>query len=120
VEFLVMKNSKLIEQESRTIVALMMICQDYVIADEEFMSNNKIKRNLENTEFWIELAHALYGAISSYLQEKSSVIDGYDDDVAIPESAVRNYAIDPTNRFEMNDMICDTVDNWIKHSRRNI
>lgn len=111
-----MTNIKMIDREAHEIVALVVLCQDYVLADEEFMANEKIKKNMQNAEFWIELAHSLRGAVAEYIRSKSDS-DGYDecDSTAISERTILNFVLDPANRFELNDIICDSVENWLKY-----
>ena len=110
-----MKNIKSINQESNTTVALMVLCQDYVLADEEFMANEKVRKNMQNADFWIELAHGLHGAVSEHLRSDDN--DGYDEyeNVGVTDNMIINFIMDPTNRFELNDIICDSVENWLHH-----
>lgn len=111
-----MKNWNIINKESNTITALVVLCQDYVTVDEEFMSNHKIKRNLQNPEFWIEMAHSLRGAIALYIQQQNDCIsyDEYEDS-EVSDAVIANFALNPSNRFELNDIICDAVESWLKH-----
>lgn len=110
-----MKNIKSINQESHATVALMVLCQDYVLADEEFMANEKIQKNMRNADFWIELAHGLHGAVRESLKVNDD--EGYDecDDTSVTDNAVMDFIMDPTQRFELNDIICDSVENWLRH-----
>jgi hypothetical protein len=112
-----MINIKLINQESHTITALLVLCQDYVLADEEFMANDKIKRNMKDVEFWIELAHGLSGAVSEYIRVNNGEQEGYDEyeSNAVSEKAILDFVLDPSNRFELNDIICDSIENWLTH-----
>lgn len=113
-----MSNWKSIEKESNLTTALVVLCQDYVVVDEEFMSNSKIKKNLNNADFWIELANTLRGTVSSYLHNKNEVDDeGYDEYEAneVSDGVLMDFIMNPANRFELNDIICETVESWLKH-----
>lgn len=108
-------NWKLLEKETRLITALVMMCQDYVLVDEEFMANTKIKKNIESAEFWIELAKELKGAIANHID--AGTTEGYDDfgSLTVSEKMLMSYVMSPANRFELNDIICESVENWLKH-----
>lgn len=110
-----MKNIKSINRESHATVALMVLCQDYVLADEEFMANEKIQKNMRNADFWIELANSLYGAVRESLRVENE--EGYDecDNDGVTEAAIMDFIMDPTQRFDLNDIICDSVENWLRH-----
>lgn len=115
-----MSNWKLLEKETNLKTALIVLCQDYVIVDEEFMSNAKIKKNINNAKFWIDLADALFGAIKIYVCEKNGVdMEGYDDDeFCVSDDVILDFVMDANNRFELNDIICETVEKWLKHFGR--
>lgn len=107
-----------INKEQHITTALVVLCQEYVRTDEEFSNNAKIKKNFKSCDFWIELAQELHGAIALYLQNQDIGFEaeGYDDcDSVITDNEVLNFVMDPTNRFELNDIICDTISGWIKH-----
>jgi hypothetical protein len=99
---------------------MVVLCQDYVLADEEFMNDTKIKANSDNPETWIEMSESLYATVSSHLEKMNGNREGYDDYDAstVTDSMVLDFIMNPKNRFDMNDMICDTVENWIKHAKR--
>lgn len=109
----------MIDKESSAITALVVLCQDYVLIDEEFMANPKVQKNMNNAAFWIELAQALYGKIHEQIKAGfNSENDGaYDDcdECAMPEDVVLDFIMNPTNRFTLNDVICETIDGWLKH-----
>ena len=114
-----MSNWNVINKEPNAIAALVIMCQDYVLIDEEFMANEKVKKHMNSEMFWIELAQELNGKVNEKLQSEmeGEVESGYDDyeDSRVSDTAVLNYIMDPSNRFELNDMICETVDRWLKH-----
>lgn len=116
--FMSMKNIKLLNKESHTTVALAVLCQDYVLTDQEFMESERIKEKMQSTGFWIDVAHNLYGVVSVHLANNMDT-EGYDDFDApdVNDEAVLNYAIDPANRFELNDMICESIETWLKNSK---
>ena len=112
---------KMINKESNLTTALLVLCQDYIIIDEEFASNQKIKKRWNDAEFWIELAQLLRGSLVIYLQEKVGVDnEGYDEyeAVGVSDIMILNFVMNPFNRFELNDIICETVESWINHSGR--
>ena len=101
-----MKNWKFIEQQPSHVAALVILCQDYVLLDEEFMANPKIEKNMRNTAF---------------LCKDSDIEAEYDECevVEINDVDILNFIMDPTNRFELNDLICQTIENWLKHFGSN-
>lgn len=109
-------NWKILEKETRLITALVVLCQDYVLVDEEFMKNSKIKKNMRSPEFWIELAQELRGAIADKLSKQEDD-EGYDEYGAstVSDKTIINYVMDPNNRFDLNDVICESVESWLKH-----
>ena len=115
-----MSNWKRINEEPHSIAAMVVLCQDYVLADEEFMNDTKIETNSNNPEAWIEMAESLYGTVSAHLEKTTGGREGYDDYDAstVTDSMVLDFIMNPQNRFDMNDMICDTVENWIKHAKK--
>jgi hypothetical protein len=115
-----MENWKRINDVPHSITAMIVLCQDYVLADEEFMNNQKIKSSANNPEAWIEMAESLYSNVSVYLEKANGNREGYDDYDAsnVTDSMILNYIMNPNNRFDMNDMICDAIENWIKYSKQ--
>ena len=114
-----MSNWKLMDRESNTITALVVLCQDYVLMDEEFMANVKVQNNMNNESFWIELAQELYGKIheqlsATFVSEHEGAYDDCDE-CGVSEDVVLNFVMNPTHRFDINDIICETVDGWLKH-----
>lgn len=109
-----MMNYKNITNESNVTVALIVLCQDYILFDDELMKHSIIKRNLKSDVFWIELSKHLYGTISSYLESKRFDESEYDEfeDTSVKEFEVLEFILDTDNRFELNDMILDTVEDW--------
>ena len=117
-----MGNWKAINSESSAIAALVVLCQDYVLIDEEFMANSKVQKNMNNESFWIELAQELHGKVhgqlnAKFAQENEGAYDDCDDCV-VPDDVVLDFIMNTTNRFELNDIICETIDNWLKHFGR--
>ena len=112
-----MSNWKEINNESNMTAAMVVLCQDYVLADEEFMSNAKIKKNMNNAGFWIELAHSLHGAVGNHLCNTAEDSDGYDEYEAsgVTDGAIMNFVMNPKNRFELNDIICESIDSYLSH-----
>ena len=104
-------------QQSNDITALIVICQDYVLSDEEFMNTYQIQRNMNKPEFWIELADELYGNIENYIRkdEDPQEVDEDFAETTVSRGAIRDFFMNPTNRFELNDIICDTIESWLKH-----
>ena len=115
-----MGNWKRINEEPHSIAAMVVLCQDYVLVDEEFMNDVKIKSNADNPDAWIEMAESLYNVVSAHLEKMNGDREGYDDYDAstVTDSMVPNFVMNPKNRFDLNDMICDTVENWIKHAKK--
>lgn len=114
-----MSNWKIITEESSVIAALVIMCQDYVLIDEEFMVNEKIQKNINNETFWIELAQELQGKVNEKFQIEFDVENegGYDDcdECHVSDVTILNFIMNPSNRFELNDMICETIERWLKH-----
>ena len=111
-----MKNWKKLSKESPLSIALVVLAQDYVLVDEEFMNNAKIAKNMDNQDFWIEVAQLLRTAVSDHMNKTSSVeLDVYED-TSVDEKVMFNYVMDMNNRFELNDVICETIDEYLKHA----
>ena len=113
-----MSNWSELKKESALTAALVVLCQDYVMYDEEFLENKNIKKCMSKASFWIELAKELRGTIESNFATEQ---EGYDDvdSISVSESQVLSYVLDPENRFAINDMICETIESWLKHFGRN-
>ena len=109
------KNWKKLAKESSLIVALAVLCQDYVIADEEFMNNTKLQKNIDNQDFWIDLSHSLKAAIGEHMNGSAdNEFDAFED-TSIDEKVMFNYIMNIDNRFEINDVICQTIDEYLTH-----
>jgi hypothetical protein len=111
-----MGNKKTIAKESNTTVALVVLCQDYILYDEELTNNTHLKKKLHDDELWLELSKHLYGKIKEHMERQRVVEGEYDEfeDIDIQEVEVLAFALNMDNRFELNDMILDTVENWVK------
>lgn len=107
-----MASWKQLNNESATTVALAVLCQDYVLCDDEFMKNDKIKKSLSSPKFWIELAHTLRGAIASSMQTEE--LD-YDDEQEISDNVILDFALNYENKLLLNDLICESVEGWLSH-----
>lgn len=107
-----MKN---IAKEKNTTIALVVLCQDYVLFDDELMRDVNIKKNLHNEDFWAELSKHLYGTIKATLEKMREDSGEYDEfeDTDITESEVLHYVLNTDNRFDLNDMILETVEAWL-------
>ena len=115
-----MRNMKMLEKESHTTVAMVVLCQDYVLVDQEFVENDRVAEKMQDIGFWIDVARNLYNIVSIHLSNNMDN-EGYDefDAPTIDDVSVMSYIIDPANRFELNDLICETIDTWVKHFGRN-
>ena len=111
-----MGNKKIIAKESNATVALVVLCQDYILYDEELKNNANLKKKLHDDDLWLELSKHLYGKIKEYMERQRVVEGEYDEfeDVGVQEVEVLMFALNMDNRFEINDMILDTVEDWIK------
>ena len=58
---------------------LVFLIEDFVLFEETMMNNPKIKSNLQNTQFWVELADIVKADIYEALKEKT----GFDVDIAL-------------------------------------
>lgn len=101
-------------KESNVTIALIVLCQDYILFDDELMKNNTIKKSMQIEDFWVELSKHLYGTVRAYLESKRFDESEYDEfeDTSVKESEVLDFILDTNNRFELNDMILDTVEDW--------
>lgn len=109
-----MSNWSKLKNESALTSALVVLCQDYVLFDDEFSGNKKIKKNVSNATFWIELAHELRGNIETNLRSDQEGYDEIDWD-GVSDNELLAYIMDIENRFALNDIICQTIESWLKH-----
>lgn len=97
---------------------LVFLIEDFVLFEETMMNNPKIKSNLQNTQFWVELADIVKADIYEALKEKTDIPEDYDYDTYKPsDKKVLEYLMNSKNRVYLNDMIDDAVANWLKHNR---
>lgn len=111
-----MSNYKKIAKESNVVVALVVLCQNYILYDDALTENKSIKKNLNDEGFWIELSKHLYGSVKEYLEKERVDECEYDEfeDAGVTDAEILEYVLNTDNRLDFNDMIFDTVDNWIK------
>ena len=95
---------------------LVFLIQDFVLFEETMMNNPKIKSNLKNTQFWVELADIVRANIYEALTEDTEGLDECDT-YKPSDKKVLEYLMNAKNRVYLNDMIDDAVQNWLKHNR---
>lgn len=110
-----MKSFGKLYKESPAITAIAMMAQDYVLFDEECYANQKIKKNFQNQNFWLDISQNIFNTVSDLIAKKNR--DDSDDideqDIQISDKMVYNYILNAENRFYLNDIICEAVENWI-------
>ena len=111
-----MSNWKRLIKEPNTVSVLAIMCHDYAVFDEEFSKNPNVKTNVDNADIWINLAHSLRGVISAHLEKKLKN-EGYDEyeECNVTDAMIIHFAMMSKNRLTLNDMICDTVETWLRH-----
>lgn len=93
------------------------LCKDYVLYDEELMDNSKIKKHINNDVFWREIGQICQGKVRDYLEAQNCDENEYDDvdDYGLSDKTVVAFAIDPKNRFDINDLILEAIEEWLVH-----
>ena len=107
---------KKIAKEPNVIVALTILCQDYILFDDEFANNKKISKKMNDEEFWLELSKHLYGSVKELLENGKEDDGEYDEfeDSGVSDNEILAYVLNTENRFDLNDMIVNTVEHWLK------
>ena len=116
-------NWNTITVQSTETIALTVLCQSYVIVDEEFSNNPIVKNHMNDPAMWTAMAEVAYGAMFDFLDRRSNVDnegmdDGYDEIVGVTQDDVLNFIMDPRNRFEMNDILCDSIDKALHQMKK--
>ena len=88
------------------ILATAMMCQDFVLEDQELMQSNLIKDNLDNPDFWYEMGETTLCAIEGFIvghyrKNSPSNID---------------FLFDTNNRIEINDLIIQSITTALKNA----
>ena len=99
------------------ITSMAELCKDYVLYDEELMANPKIKKHINNDVFWREIGQICQSKVRDYLESQSEDENEYDDvdDYGLSDKTVIAFAINPENRFDVNDLILDSIEDWLLH-----
>lgn len=108
-----MKNWKKAGNDALT-TALVLVAQNYALFDDELTTNAKFKKNIDSPDFWIEIAQALRASVAENISSSDDTeYDAYEE--TIDDKTIFNYVMSPNNRFELNDVICDTIEEYLKH-----
>ena len=96
--------------------ALIVVAQNFVCYDDTFMSTKIIAANLKNRKFWEAVADNIKAEIIDGLTTDK---EGYDDiDIVVPsDNTVLDYIVNIDNRLELNDMVVDAVESWLKFKK---
>ena len=97
------------------ITSMAELCKDYVLYDEELMANSKIKKHINNDVFWREIGQMCQSKVKALIESKDVDENEYDDfeDFGVSDKTVIAFAINPENRFEVNDLILESVEDWL-------
>jgi hypothetical protein len=75
---------------------------------------------MDNPDAWVEIAEYLNGAVRTHLEKINDRQNEYDDcdEPSVTESMVLDFIMNPKNRFDLNDIICDSIETWLKHAKK--
>ena len=87
------------------LAAIAMMCQDFVLEDQELMQSNVIKEKLDDVSFWNEAGENTLCAIEGFMLSK------YKNGAP----SMMSFIFDTRNRLEINDIILQSITVFIKN-----